>query len=768
MMSVTEEEEEEIKLEINVLKKYSHHRNIATYYGAFIRKSPPGKDDQLWLVMEFCGAGSVTDLVKATKGNALREEWIAYVCREILRGLAHLHGNKVIHRDIKGQNVLLTDNAEVKLVDFGVSAQLDKTVGRRNTFIGTPYWMAPEVIACDENPDATYDNRSDLWSLGITAIEMAEGKPPLCDMHPMRALFLIPRNPPPRLRSKKWTKKLQDFVETCLLKDYTQRPNTEQLLRHSFIKDQPTERQVRIQLRDHIDRHRRNKRVEDHDTDFEYEGSDNEEDVLNDGQPSSIIQIPGESTLKRNFQQIQEGEGRRTPNPLYQPPAPPMGAQNHRPSRSHHSQQSPSQPSPRQLQPLSREPQPHFHQQQPLLHQPPPTRLPQPSPCQQQQVAWQPTSPVQAQPILGMQHQHPSPQQQHMFPRQQHPLQQQPHPLPQQPHPLPRQPHPSLQQQYTSPQQQHLSPRAPRQWQAGVCPPQPLRYHQASEVQVLPVHPMEHMPALGTGFVNDAYARPTPVTSHSQHPRLPPDIPRIPHSLDDQRARRPEELDALAEQLNNLASGRDALLLHNTAPIIEEARGEGEEEGREDSDEEREEAFAEDGTLLASESSGPHLPDDFSQDTLETLESMIIHQDAPSPPPILLAEDPHQVAELPSRVPQVSEVDPDISRSLVVRKVRLQQTLPLVLVQVKASSTRRGQDSMIRLNDRTNLDSRSSQDSRTSQFDRQACVGDSQWLCADDVFCYFRIVDNYYYQCMGHIQVGHWGRTLRQDTGAGH
>ena len=179
-MDVTEDEEEEIKLEINVLKKYSHHRNIATYYGAFIKQSPPGKDDQLWLVMEYCGAGSVTDIVKSTKGQSLKEDWIAYVCRyvsikldhciysnkitlidkdvafsciskllnyrEVIRGLTHLHGCKVIHRDIKGQNVLLTDNAEVKLVDFGVSAQLDRTIGRRNTFIGTPYWMAPEVM----------------------------------------------------------------------------------------------------------------------------------------------------------------------------------------------------------------------------------------------------------------------------------------------------------------------------------------------------------------------------------------------------------------------------------------------------------------------------------------------------------------------------------------------------------------------------------------------------------------------------------------------
>uniref|UniRef100_A0A182LYD4 Protein kinase domain-containing protein n=1 Tax=Anopheles culicifacies TaxID=139723 RepID=A0A182LYD4_9DIPT len=307
VMDVTEEEEEEIKLEINVLKKYSNHRNIATYYGAFIKKTPAGKDDQLWLVMEYCGAGSVTDLVKSTKGQSLKEEWIAYICREILRGLSYLHTNKVIHRDIKGQNVLLTDNAEVKLVDFGVSAQLDKTIGRRNTFIGTPYWMAPEVIACDENRDATYDNRSDLWSLGITALEMAESQPPLCDLHPMRALFLIPRNPPPRMKSKKWSKKFHSFIDTVLVKDYHQRPYTEQLLKHPFIKEQPTERQVRIQLKDHIDRCKKRKQEKERD-DYRYSGSENDDDDgQTAGEPSSIIQAPGNDTLRRTFHQIQEG-----------------------------------------------------------------------------------------------------------------------------------------------------------------------------------------------------------------------------------------------------------------------------------------------------------------------------------------------------------------------------------------------------------------------------------------------------------------------------
>ncbi|XP_068073184.1 TRAF2 and NCK interacting kinase b isoform X12 [Danio rerio] len=304
VMDVTGDEEEEIKAEINMLKKYSHHRNIATYYGAFIKKNPPGMDDQLWLVMEFCGAGSVTDLIKNTKGNSLKEEWTAYICREILRGLTHLHQHKVIHRDIKGQNVLLTENAEVKLVDFGVSAQLDRTVGRRNTFIGTPYWMAPEVIACDENPDATYDFKSDLWSLGITAIEMAEGAPPLCDMHPMRALFLIPRNPAPRLKSKKWSKKFQSFIESCLVKNHNQRPSTEQLIKHPFIKDLPNERQVRIQLKDHIDRTKK-KRGERDETEYEYSGSEEEEEERDIGEPSSIINIPGESTLRRDFLRLQ-------------------------------------------------------------------------------------------------------------------------------------------------------------------------------------------------------------------------------------------------------------------------------------------------------------------------------------------------------------------------------------------------------------------------------------------------------------------------------
>lgn len=311
IMDVTEDEEEEIKLEINVLRKFSHHRNIATYYGAFVKKGLQGQEDQLWLVMEFCGAGSITDLVKASKGKALKEEWISYICHEVLNGVSHLHQNHVIHRDIKGQNVLLTDGAEVKLVDFGVSAQLDRTIGRRNTFIGTPYWMAPEVIACDEQPDATYDNRCDMWSIGITSIEMAETQPPLCDMHPMRALFLIPRSEPPRLKSKKaWSKKFHNFVNTCLIKDYHKRPTADQLLQHEFIRDARShERKIRIELKDFIDRMKKKKAPSpDHEEEFRYSGSEEEDEQLLAGMIAEEMGIVNvQSTLRRNLTLMQGG-----------------------------------------------------------------------------------------------------------------------------------------------------------------------------------------------------------------------------------------------------------------------------------------------------------------------------------------------------------------------------------------------------------------------------------------------------------------------------
>ncbi|CAH8484328.1 unnamed protein product [Schistosoma bovis] len=320
VMPITEEDEEEIKLEIDTLKKLSNHRNIASYYGAFIKKSSPR--DHLWLAMEYCGAGSVADLIKSTRTKSLKEDWIAYICREILRGLMHLHANRVIHRDIKGQNVLLTDNAEVKLVDFGVSAQLDKTFGKRNTFIGTPYWMAPEVIHCEQDSSCTYDARSDIWSLGITALEMAEGRPPLCEMHPMRALFLIMRNSPPRLKqspngSRHWTPRFHDFVNKCLTKDFHKRPNTSELFRHEFITNLPNERQIRIQLKDHIDRHRRNRQTEEHEKIYEYEGSDEEEEE----ETSAAVKGAAAAALAMSAAVSGNGQAHRLPSQIsHHPP----------------------------------------------------------------------------------------------------------------------------------------------------------------------------------------------------------------------------------------------------------------------------------------------------------------------------------------------------------------------------------------------------------------------------------------------------------------
>ncbi|XP_039112487.1 nik-related protein kinase [Hyaena hyaena] len=246
------DEEEDLRTELNLLKKYSFHKNIVSFYGAFFKMSPPGHRHQLWMVMELCAAGSVTDVVRMTRNQSLKEDWIAYICREILQGLAHLHAHRVIHRDIKGQNVLLTHNAEVKLVDFGVSAQVSRTNGRRNSFIGTPYWMAPEVIDCDEDPRRSYDYRSDVWSVGITAIEMAEGAPPLCNLQPLEALFVILRESAPKVKSSGWSRKFHNFMEKCMIKNFLFRPTSANMLHHPFVQNIKNEGHVVESLKKHL------------------------------------------------------------------------------------------------------------------------------------------------------------------------------------------------------------------------------------------------------------------------------------------------------------------------------------------------------------------------------------------------------------------------------------------------------------------------------------------------------------------------------------
>jgi len=307
IMEITADEEDDIRLEINVLRRYSNHPNIARYFGAFIKKMK-NVEDQLWLVMEYCGSGSITDLVKATRQRCIKEDWIAYICREILKGLDYLHQNKIIHRDIKGQNVLLTDEANIKLVDFGVSAQLARTISKRSTFIGTPYWMAPEVIVCEQDSNASYDTRSDIWSTGITCLEMAEGEPPLSDMHPMRALFLIPRREPPRLKSpRKWTKKMNKFIEQCFIKDYHQRAYTHELLRHDFVRSLNNERVIKAEIRELVENTRRG-RASYHEPEDQDE-EDEEEEVT--GSDATLMRPAQEAQPLQDT--IQRGEVRTTP-----------------------------------------------------------------------------------------------------------------------------------------------------------------------------------------------------------------------------------------------------------------------------------------------------------------------------------------------------------------------------------------------------------------------------------------------------------------------
>eukprot|EP00735_Rhodelphis_limneticus_P003356 TRINITY_DN14819_c0_g1::TRINITY_DN14819_c0_g1_i1::g.30155::m.30155 TRINITY_DN14819_c0_g1::TRINITY_DN14819_c0_g1_i1::g.30155 ORF type:complete len:455 (+),score=64.04,sp/Q86IX1/DST1_DICDI/43.48/5e-92,Pkinase/PF00069.20/1.8e-63,Pkinase_Tyr/PF07714.12/1e-43,Kinase-like/PF14531.1/1.7e+02,Kinase-like/PF14531.1/3.8e-05 TRINITY_DN14819_c0_g1_i1:94-1458(+) len=202
--------------------------NIVKYLGAYY------KSNTLFISMEYCGGGSIGDIAY-TLNHSLTEDQIRLILRDSLQGLAYLKQQHRIHRDIKGCNILLTTEGEVKLADFGVATQLARTISRRNTFVGTPYWMAPEVL----DGKRQYDSKADIWSLGITAIELAEGVP-LGHLHPMRALFVIARSPPPKLQNKTWTPLFHDWLAQALNKDPDKRWSAEELLEHPWLYNCPS------------------------------------------------------------------------------------------------------------------------------------------------------------------------------------------------------------------------------------------------------------------------------------------------------------------------------------------------------------------------------------------------------------------------------------------------------------------------------------------------------------------------------------------------